>query len=658
MEIEVACDGSELRISARGSREEHPKPHRLDPDCTADVSQFAAGVRERALRGRPLGPLLETAHKLHRAVLGDDIANLRARLVEAAGGEPVVLRLALRESELQATPWEALCEPGSSMGFWASSPDLLPVRGVSTNEPWQPREVRGAVKVLAIAPSGGAVLQVIEAALKARIASGEIEWLDPVVGDAASASLLLERLRREAPHVIHFLGHGGVKSEAPVIRLADEDEEERWLPVELLGQHLKASFRGNLRLVVLEACEGALPGAFASAAETLARCGADAVIAHLWPVKATVARCCSEQLYRALAGKERSGGDVARSLNEARRMLLATFEGSAEAFSPVLYLRAPRATLFDFEGRQVATPVPRAAPARESARAVDPALDRLLKRPFSLVLGDRWKEDRPALDAFRGRLHKELESLRDPAPASLPMSALAQRFALRRGADMLEAEFQSAFPTRGAVPPLLSALSSALSEGVHTTLLRTPVLEQALAKQRPDQTIYVIQPDRESTAVLRREAGGTRWERLTGTLPAIDPDEDIVVLRLYRGYRPDDAYSSPLLTEDDYLTGLRELERALPSESADDILDALATQPALLLGLSLHTWHHRMLLHRLFGKRPLPRRSLAVLDPEDAERELWEKGTSLPAKEGVAVLEASAEELAAWVDGHTKGGRR
>src|SRR6185436_2182409 len=102
------------------------------------------------------------------------------------------------------------------------------------------------------------------------------------------------------------------------IRLADNDDgDESWLPIELLAQQLKASLRGFLRLIVLECCEGARPSAFASAAEILARAGADAVVAHLWPVKADVARACSEQLYRSLAGKDRGAGDIAIGMNEA-----------------------------------------------------------------------------------------------------------------------------------------------------------------------------------------------------------------------------------------------------------------------------------------------------------------------------------------------------
>src|SRR5262249_27962461 len=145
---------------------------------------------------------------------------------------------------------------------------------------------------------------------------------------------------------------------------------------ELLAQQLKAGFRGLLRLIVLEACEGAQPSAFASAAEILARAGADAVVAHLWPVSADVARMCSAQLYRALAGVDQENGDIALAINEARRAILGAFEGSAEAFTPAVYLRGPSGVLFDFKGRKVAAPAPRPA-ARQGSSRLDPALRRL-----------------------------------------------------------------------------------------------------------------------------------------------------------------------------------------------------------------------------------------------------------------------------------------
>lgn len=371
MELEIERSGGDLRIAARGSRDERPLPHLLGAGDT--LASFTAGVKAAAARGRMSGAALVEARQLHRALFREGVEHLRARLAEVAAGAPLLVRFLIRDPELQAIPWEALCDPSSAMGFLGTSPDLLPVRGVTTSDPWQPGVVRGALRVLAIAPQGGRSAFVLQSALSERIASGEIEWLDPLVGPGAEVRNLFARLRREpSPHVIHFLGHGGLMDGFPALRLADTDGEENWLPVELLAQQLRASFRGQLHLVVLEACEGARPSAFASAAEILARAGADAVVAHLWPVQADVARLCSEQIYRTLAGSAQATGDIAVSLNEARRAVLGAFGGTAEAFSPVLYLRGTSGVLFDFAGRagaasdegRISIPAPSSQPQR------------------------------------------------------------------------------------------------------------------------------------------------------------------------------------------------------------------------------------------------------------------------------------------------------
>jgi hypothetical protein len=504
MELDLDRQGVEVWVGARSSRLERVEPHPLGLELGAEpLATFAAGVRDAAARGRPVSAsLLAKAHALHGAIFRDGLGELRARLGEAAGG-PLLLRLMVSDAELQAVPWEALAAPGSAMGYWASSPDLRVARGVTSSDPFQPREVRGALRVLAVAPAGGPALTVLESALFERIASGEVEWLEPIEGPAARMPGLFERLRREPiPHVLHFVGHGGLSQGKPVLWLADEDGEETRLPVELLAQQLKAGLRGFLRLVVLEACEGARPSAFASAAELLSRSGADAVVAHLFPIKADVARLCSQQLYRALAGKDQSRGDIAFALHEARRAILGAFEGSAEAFSPVLTLRGSDPVLFDFKGRKLAPPAPR-PPSRAGGGALDPALGKLLggpgrrpgaapdpsalgPRPFSLLLGDQGRDERSALDGLRDRLEKALAKIADPAPKGLPLSALCQRFSFLRGARELGNEFQRAFRGSGAGRVLLDALARRAGPGVHTTLLRSPLFEHALAEHHPD----------------------------------------------------------------------------------------------------------------------------------------------------------------------------
>jgi hypothetical protein len=647
MELSLDRAGNEIRVSARGSRSEQTqaRPLGAEQDAVA-MLRFAASVQQAAERSKPLGPaLLDEARAAQRALLAGEIEPLLSRLRAEAGGA-LLLRLIVHDPELQAVPWEALCKPGEALGFWGSSPDLLPVRSVTSSEPWQPREVRGAVRVLAVAPTGGGGLAILEGALAERIASGEVEWLDPIEGPAARAPRLFDRLRRDpVPHVLHFLGHGEIDKGVPMLRLADDDGKETWLPVELLAQQLKAGCRGVLRLVVLEACEGAKPSAFASAAEILARAGTDAVVAHLWPVMADVARTFSGQLYRALASGERGRGDIAMAMNEARRAILGAFEASAEALSPVLYLRGPDGMIFDFKGRKVAPPGPRPSVPTGSG-AIDPVLARLLAEPFSLLVGDQGREERATLDGLADRLGKALAKAEDPVPPGLPLSALAQRFTFRRGADELGKEFQRASRAGEAVPPLLTALARFARGGVHTTLLRNPLLEETLAEHLPSQRIHVLQPGDAGPALLCREPGED-WKEPREAPTTLDLDRELLVLRLYRGVTTEQVFTPPLLTEDDYLFAPRELEAALPSHLSYEILRAIHTRPALLVGLSLLSWDHRVLLHRLFGHRPLPFGSVVLLDPESRERAFWERGTGLPGKSAVTVVEAHREDLCA-----------
>ncbi|WP_437619711.1 hypothetical protein [Sorangium sp. So ce1151] len=121
--------------------------------------------------------------------------------------------------------------------------------------------------------------------------------------------------------------------------------------------------------------------------------------------------------------------------------------------------------------------------------------------------------------------------------------------------------------------------------------------------------------------------------------------QEIVVLRLYRGFTPKLVFTSPLLTEDDFLLGLRDLESVLPLDLGDSILKAIDRTPALLLGLSLHLWDHRELFRNVFRGKPLPDGSLSVVEPKSPEVTLWKEGTGLPAGSRVHVVEATGADL-------------
>jgi CHAT domain-containing protein len=654
MDIELTLDADTLQVSARGSRSESVQ-HRSEVTLQ-QLEQFAQRVAWAVEAGKGLAPdALEQARALHHAILQGKVAELAARLCEAAPTGTLLQRLMIRDGRLQAVPWEALCGPDGAEDFWGVRPRTLLARGADSSEPWEPREIRGAVKLLAIAPSSDErALHNLQRALKDSLEAGEIEWLEPIVGKRAGKRYLFEQLSRSrSPHILHFLGHGGVRADKPVLLLGDGDQEDEdaWISAESLARELELRLGDDLRLVVLEACEGARPGTFGSAAEILARRGADAVVAHLWPVRADVARTCSRQFYQVLAGagpENRGAGDVVAGLVAARSSLLID---SAEAFSPVLYLRGSEATIFDFQKRIVHRPGPVPDPVVDLA----PALRALLQQRFALVLGDNDQraEDKAAL---RAQLERFLREDGDRGLQDASLGVLAQRCLLRSGKDKLYELFQEALiDTLGQPGPrLVAALARVLRPGVHVTLLWRPLLESAVADLQPGRTIHVIQPPllggAERPRVLVRAANASKWEKQQYAPGQLDLDADIVILRLYGGYPPErqPIFTGAMITEDDHIHGLIGMEGLRPPAWSTELMAWLRMRPALFAGLSVLQWQHRMLLHWLYDRHPAPANSVAVLDSaaDPVEQEIWQRGGGLPGQSRIAALCQDADALA------------
>jgi hypothetical protein len=433
----------------------------------------------------------------------------------------------------------------------------------------------------------------------------------------------------------------------------DEDGEEVWITAEALARELSASFYEELRLVVLEACEGAKAGSLGSAAEIFAKAGADAVVAHLWPVKSDVARVCSAELYRALTGAERSQGDIGAAVAAARRTLLAQ---SAEAFSPILYLRGSDSVIFNFEGRRIAKPG-----GKRRSKTLAPALQGLLERPFTMVLGD--------LDEDRGALQTELTQFMkengDGVTEGMSLSALTQRCSLRFGQEVLHSLFQQALMAslETPAPPLVGALGRLVYPGVHITLLWRPYLERAIAEKQPHRTVFAIQPSLLSSGgkprIVKRAAGASVWKMEPALPRRFDLENEIVVLRLYGGYsaEPRPIFSHPLLTEDDYINGLLGAEGFRPPTWMEELLAKPRILPGLFLGLSVLEWRHRMLLRWLYDQRPAPKDSLAILAPivDANEPEIWDSGGGLPGTGRIGSICEDPAQLAALLDAVAPG---
>lgn len=654
LELERSPGDEAIRASARGSRGERVAPFVLEGAPFGRLVGFTSAVRRAVAAGKALGDhALTEAQALHSALLGGPLAELHARMLEASRqGGRFTLRIHSRDPELQRVPWEAACRPESAREFLGATPELSLVRAVHSRLPFEPREVLGAVRILAIAAIGEEPrLASLHDALADPIAAGEVVWLPPIAGEAAGDRVVFEHLRRrEAPHILHWFGHGGVdEAGTPRLWLAEgTGSSESSIAVETLAQELRAGVGESLRLIVLEACSGARPGAFQSAAELLAAAGAEAVVAHLWPVRVDIARELAITLYRELTGQGGASGDVARSLQACRRVLA---ERGAEVFSPVLYLRGEGREIFDFGRRRVVRPrAPGAAPSGDLQ-----ALHTLSSGRFSLVLGDA-AGDLPGHDALREDLERALAAEREDAHSGpRGLSAAAAHYFLRSGRGKLQRLFQRIIGTQieAAPPAYVDALVERLQPGAHTTLLWLPLLEWSLAARYPERTIYAVQPGApgsgESRLVLVRRAGASEWVEEDDPPLHVDLDHDFVVLRLYGGYsaEPAPVLTDPVLTEDDHIQGLVDLQELFPSDWEAHFMSCLRGHPLLCVGLSIFEWRHRMLLRWLLDQRPPPRGSV-VLTPARAEAEIWERGAGgLFNRGSVRALALSADGLAA-----------
>ena len=327
------------------------------PMSPMEIENFVLKVgRMRRTVRRIESPEMQAAKdfgsKLYKAVFSDEVqSTLRSSLDQArAQGLGLRIRLRLNEApELVDIPWEYLYNPSLNR-FLALSVNTPVVRYLELPESIQPLAVKPPLRVLVMIsnPKDYASLDV------------ESEWqnLKKAVSDLEEKGLLIlerletatpvalqYRLRREDFHIFHFIGHGGFDENAQDGLLMLENENGLGKP--LSGQYLGTILHDedSLRMVVLNACEGARTGRndpFAGVAQSLVQQGLPAVIAMQFEVSDQAAISFAHEFYAALA----DGLPVDAALAEARKVIFSS-GNEVEWGTPVLYLRAPDGQIFD-----------------------------------------------------------------------------------------------------------------------------------------------------------------------------------------------------------------------------------------------------------------------------------------------------------------------
>ncbi len=258
------------------------------------------------------------------------------------------LRIRLRlPPDLVNLPWECLLD--REYGFIGLAPETVLVRYPELPKPVKAFSISPPLRILAMISSPSDLAQL----------EGDEEWaklkgsLDGLIRqglvhidrlEAGGLAALQRPLRLNQYHVLHFVGHGMYDDAAQDGALAVERQDGKMRLV--TGRDLGLMIRGHrsLRLVVLNACEGArsaVDDPFGGVAQALVRQGIPAVIAMQFEISDTAAVAFSASFYEAIA----DGLPVDVAMGAARLAMFAD-GNELEWATPVLYLRSPDGRVF------------------------------------------------------------------------------------------------------------------------------------------------------------------------------------------------------------------------------------------------------------------------------------------------------------------------
>jgi hypothetical protein len=319
-----------LRLT-RSLSEARRRVRRLESQERELVTGFGGQLFQAMFSGPVLGALQSSLNEAFRKDVG---LRIRLRLADTP--------------ELADVPWEFLFNPVANR-FLNLAPDTPLIRYLDLPMPVRPLTVTPPLRVLVMVSSPTDFPELdVEAELdRLKVALDEVVKRGLVTITrlpSASLSGLQRPLRLENYHIFHFIGHGGFDEHAQDGALALEDAYGRARLVSGQDLGVMLSAHRSLRLIVLNACEGARAATsdpFGGVAQSLVQQGIPAVIAMQFEITDEAAITFSEELYAAIA----DGYPVDAALGEARRAIFAS-GNDVEWATPVLYTRSANGQLF------------------------------------------------------------------------------------------------------------------------------------------------------------------------------------------------------------------------------------------------------------------------------------------------------------------------
>lgn len=297
-------------------------------------------------------PVLEFGRALFEALLSGAVGHLYADTLREAQRQKrgVRLRLHFEAPELAVLPWEYLYDPaqGDYLCLYRETPL---VRYIDTPYLIEPLQVELPLRILGMIarPSDEEQLDTateqaqMEAALAPLLKRGlmTLHWMN------GGRWRDLQREMRGGPwHIFHFIGHSGFDPRSGEGVIALETDAGKTHPVKASDLRLLLADQKSLRLVVLNACQGALGNQedlFSSSAAILVQKGIPAVLAMQANISDEAALVFTRCFYETLG----DGFPVDAAVTEARKAVRGERAvHTLEWGTPVLYLRAPDGVLF------------------------------------------------------------------------------------------------------------------------------------------------------------------------------------------------------------------------------------------------------------------------------------------------------------------------
>lgn len=290
--------------------------------------------------------------RLFDAAFAGPVGQIFIRSLDAARGSGQGLRIRLRlgdAPELADLPWEFLY--ARDLGRFLALSDETPVlRYLELAQAERLLAVPPPLRIAAVVsdPSDVEKLAVEQewTRLQGALADRQAQQMVELVRlDQPTLAALQSALRRGEVHVLHFIGHGFFDAAGGEGGLVFEDEARRSRRVSAGQLGTLLHDHRALRLVFLNACEGARGGStlpFAGVAQKLVQQQVPAVLAMQFAISDPAAIALAHEFYRALA----DGVALDEATSEARKAISvagATFEWG----TPVLFSRSPDGVILD-----------------------------------------------------------------------------------------------------------------------------------------------------------------------------------------------------------------------------------------------------------------------------------------------------------------------